>query len=176
MRGDRAHQVLPNRPCVSVAFGAVVGLVLTVCCHAVEPSTADATGLRAVTDFALCVSCPEVTTGRTDSSKGFLLDASSNHNTCEVVPLDMAKMTGPMRVMVMKLGAGVPVSDWDISMFKLGYEMSDLWKEPMSIVPVAGLSSEPSSVNVEASGASTRSPLASISTLTTDAPSEGLLW
>ena len=131
-----------------------------------------------MTDFALCVTCPEITTGRSDSSKGFLLDASSNHNNCEVIPLDMRKLDGPMRIVTMKLGAGVPITNMDISMFKLGYEMSDKWrpKESLSTAPDVASRSEGSPAAVPALDASMKSPPVSEATLTTRASGEGMLW
>ena len=131
-----------------------------------------------MTDFALCVTCPEITTGRSDSSKGFLLDASSNHNTCEVIPLDMRKLDGPMRIITMKLGAEVPITNMDISMFKLGYEMSDQWrpKESQLTAPVVASKLEGSPAPVMVSGASMKSPHVSEATSTMLANGEGMLW
>jgi hypothetical protein len=123
-----------------------------------------------VTDFALCRTCPEVTTGRQDSSKGWLLDASSNHHHCEVVTFgNLADLPMPIRNVVMRLGAGVPVRDIDISMFKLGLDMEDQWTPFQSTAPVADSTSPTSAAPVLASAASTKSPLALTPTSSTGA-------
>ena len=124
-----------------------------------------------MTDFALCRTCPEITTGRQDSSKGWLLDASSNHHHCTVKPFggDLAELPTPIRNIVLRLGAGAPIRDVDISMLKLGIALEDEWTPFPSIAPAVASASLTSPAPALESAASTRSRHVSAPTLVTAA-------
>lgn len=125
-----------------------------------------------VSDFAICLTCPEIVAGRVDSSKGWLLDESSNHFGCDVRPFtDLANLPAPIRNTVLRLGAGIGVRGVDIAMLKLGLDLEDQWtphpyRSP-STAPVAASTSTTSPAPVTASAASTRSLPASPPTSTT---------
>lgn len=89
------------------------------------------------TAFALCVDCREITTGRLDSSKGFLLDAASNHDRCTIrVFGDVPNLPPPIRDSITRLGASVPTSDNQILMFRLGLQLEG-WLPEESACPPA---------------------------------------
>lgn len=112
-----------------------------------------------MTDFALCRTCPEITTGRMDSSKGWLLDASSNHHHCDVVPFtDLPSLPAPIRNAILRLGASAPISNTDITMLKLGLALEDKWTPLPSTAPDAASTSRTSPAPALESAASTRSP------------------
>ena len=127
------------------------------------------------TGLAICLTCPEITTGVHDSSKGFLLDASSNHHHCEVQPLgNPGELPAPIRNMILRLGASVPLTNNHIVMGALGFALEDQWHLSPSTAPAVESTSTTSPAPALASGASTRSLLASRPTSPTPAPGEQL--
>jgi hypothetical protein len=131
-----------------------------------------------MTDFALCLTCPEITTGRLDSGKGWLLDASSNHHNCRVIPFtNLSDLPAPIRNVVLRLGANAPISDDDITLLKLGLNLEDQWtpNRYASTAQVAAPTSTRSSAVAPPSAASTRSQLVSPPTSTTAASESTLL-
>lgn len=125
-----------------------------------------------MTDFAICLTCPEITTGRQDSSKGFLLDASSNHHHCNVKPLvNPGALPPPIRNSILRLGAGLPLTNNHITLLKLGLQIEDEWTTSQSTAPDAENTSGTSPADAQRSAASTKSRPASPPTSTTPAPS-----
>ncbi|MFT4189882.1 MAG: hypothetical protein QM621_15065 [Aeromicrobium sp.] len=133
-----------------------------------------------MTDFAICLTCRELTTGRIDSSKGWLLDASSNHDRCDVRPFtNPATLPAPIRNAIVRLGASVPVADTHARLATLAFHLEDQWPlaplQSPSTAPAAVSTSTRSAAPAAASAASTRSQPASPPTPTTRAPADGQL-
>ena len=130
-----------------------------------------------MTEFALCLTCPEITTGRMDSSKGWLLDASSNHHNCDVKPFrNPATLPPPIRNAILRLGAGIGVRDTDITMLKLGLQMEDAWTPHQSTARVVASISPPSRAAARVSAVSTKSrPASAPTSITSVKPVDGQL-
>lgn len=135
------------------------------------------------TAYAYCHDCHEITHGVLDTSKGFLADQSSNHFMHTVRSFgDLTSLPAPIFNTIARLGASLPISDNDITMFRLGLDLHNYptgaleaeCPRARSTAPAAADTSPMSRASALRSDASTRSPHASTPTPTTPAPGEQL--
>lgn len=128
--------------------------------------------------FAYCRDCHEITTGIDDQAKGFRITEESNHFGHHLDPFgDPTRLPKPIFNTVARLGAGLPISDNDVTMFRLGLDLHDYPTGALEAecppAPSTALAAAPTSTTSPAlaptSAAYTRSPRASRPTSATPA-------
>lgn len=130
--------------------------------------------------YAYCLDCCELTFGVLDQAKGFRANAGTNtHWDHNVKPFgDVAALPRPIFNAISRLGAGLPMSDNHITLFRLGLDLEDYptgaaaCPPAPSSAPAAESTSPMSPAPAQESGASTRSARASRPTSDTSAPRE----
>lgn len=141
-----------------------------------------------MTAFAYCCDCNELTTGVLDMSKGFRANEGRNtHWDHDVTPFaDVSTLPTPIFNGIARLGAGLPVTDNAITMFRLGLDMHDYPTGALeakclpapSTAPAVASTSTTCVASAPESAASMRSRPASRPTSATSAPksSQVALW